>query len=345
MSVAPLSEPLGGVAASLHGAGAAAAYWHPVIDSAALRDKPQAVQLMDHAVVLWRDAQGQAHAWADRCPHRGARLSLGRVCDGQLECAYHGWRFAETGRCVHVPALPEFVPPAGHSAQVFAAQEAYGLVWVRLVDGAHSLPLFSAESDAGLRKVNCGPYDVATSAPRIVENFLDMAHFSFVHAGWLGERGRSAVADYTVQATATGLLATNCWAWQPQSHVHATQGAMVEYRYEVTAPYAAVLTKVPQPDTTATAAWRESIALFICPLTAQTSRVWFRLAVADFDSPDIALQAFQHTIFTQDQPVLESQSPSCLPLDPRAEAHTAADKASAAYRRFLQGAAISFGTC
>jgi phenylpropionate dioxygenase-like ring-hydroxylating dioxygenase large terminal subunit len=178
-----------------------------------------------------------------------------------------------------------------------------------------------------------------------VENFLDMAHFAFVHAGWLGERGRSTVADYTVQATATGLLATNCWAWQPQSHVHATQGAMVEYRYEVTAPYAAVLTKVPQPDKPAAAAWRESIALFICPLTAQTSRVWFRLAVADFDSPDSALQAFQHTIFTQDQPVLESQSPSSLPLDPRAEVHTAADKASAAYRRFLQGAAISFGTC
>jgi phenylpropionate dioxygenase-like ring-hydroxylating dioxygenase large terminal subunit len=244
-----------------------------------------------------------------------------------------------------VPALPDFVPPAGHGAQVFAAQEAHGLIWVRLAEGPYALPLFIAEHDAGLRKLNCGPYDVATSAARIVENFLDMAHFGFVHDGWLGERGRSAIAAYDVQATATGLLATNCWAWQPQSNVHSTQGAMVEYRYEVTAPFAAVLTKVPQAGTTAVAAWRESIALFICPLTAETSRVWFRLAVADFDVPDADLQAFQHTIFTQDQPVLESQSPRCLPLDPRAEAHTVADKASAAYRRFLREAGVRFGTC
>ena len=324
---------------------AARAHWHPVLDSAALRDTPQAVLLLDQALVLWRDAQGQAHAWADRCPHRGARLSLGRVCEGQLECAYHGWRFAQSGRCVQVPALPDFVPPVGHSAQVFATQEAYGLIWVRLAEGPHALPLFPAEHDGGLRKVLCGPYDVATSAPRIVENFLDMAHFSFVHEGWLGERGRSAIADYAVQPTATGILATNCWAWQPQSNLHSTQGAMVEYRYEVSAPFAAVLTKVPQAGTTALAAWRESIALFICPVTAETSRVWFRLAVADWDSPDAALQAFQHTIFTQDQPVLESQSPRCLPLDPRAELHTVADKASAAYRRFLKGAGIRFGTC
>lgn len=339
------TQPPVPTSAQAQAADAAASYWHPVLDSGQLRDTPQAVQLLDHALVLWRDAQGRPHAWADRCPHRGARLSLGRVCAGQLECPYHGWRFAETGRCVQVPALPDFVPPAGHSAQVFSVREACGLLWVCLAERAHTPPVFAAEDDPGLRKLNCGPYDVATSAPRIVENFLDMAHFSFVHEGWLGARGHSAVERYDVQPTATGLLATNCRAWQPQSNLHSTQGAMVEYRYEVTAPFAAVLTKVPQPGTTALAAWRESIALFICPVTAQSSRVWFRLAVADFDSPDAVLQAFQHTIFMQDQPVLESQRPRCLPLDPRAELHTAADKASAAYRRFLKSAAITFGTC
>jgi phenylpropionate dioxygenase-like ring-hydroxylating dioxygenase large terminal subunit len=69
------------------------------------------------------------------------------------------------------------------------------------------------------------------------------------------------------------------------------------------------------------------------------------LAVADFATEAAQLQAFQHTIFTQDQPVLESQRPACLPLDVRAEVHTAADKASAAYRRFLRQAGIRFGTC
>ena len=139
----------------------------------------------------------------------------------------------------------------------------------------------------------------------------------------------------------------------------ATSAALVEYRYEVTAPYAAVLTKLSDPASLASsgtgpandpaakpaagAAYRESIALFICPLAPERSRVWFRLAVADADSSDQQLRDFQHTIFTQDQPVLESQSPKCLPLDLRAEAHTAADKASSAYRRFLSQQAITFG--
>ena len=255
---------------------------------------------------------------------------------------------------MRVPALPDFVPPAGHAARVFAVQVWCELVWVCLqpgVTGANggpagqALPQFEAEADSRLRKLNCGPYDVATSAPRIVENFLDMAHFGFVHEGWLGARDTPEIPDYQVEPTATGLVASGCKAWQPQSNLHSTRGALVEYRYEVTGPYTAVLTKVPEAGSTAVQGWRESIALFICPLGPERSRVWFRLAVADFATDAAQLRAFQHTIFTQDQPVLESQRPARLPLEVRAEAHTAADKGSAAYRRFLRQAGILFGTC
>ena len=284
-------------------------------------------------------------AWPDRCPHRGARLSLGRVEAGHLECPYHGWQFAPSGLCIHVPALPSFTPPATHCVQAFEVREAHGLAWVRLAPGASELPAFPAESDARLRKLNCGPYAVATSAPRIVENFLDMAHFAFVHEGWLGARGASTIDDYRVEETPTGLRATQCKAWQPQSNLHSTAPAQVEYGYEVVAPYTAVLTKVPESGTTAVADWREAIALFIAPVDAERSLCWFRLAVADFDSPDEKLRAFQDTIFRQDQPVLESQQPRRLPLDLRAELHTSADRASSAYRRFLSRQGITFGTC
>ena len=73
--------------------------------------------------------------------------------------------------------------------------------------------------------------------------------------------------------------------------------------------------------------------------------VWFRLAVADFASSDGQLRSFQHTIFTQDQPVLESQQPKRLPLDARVEQHTTADRFSLAYRRFLRDSGITFGVC
>ena len=324
-------------------------HWHPVALATAVGTAPLAVQLLDQALVLWRDAGGAVQAWADRCPHRGAQLSLGCVRGGQLECPYHGWRFASSGQVVVVPALPDFSPPASHRATVHACTERHGLVWVRLAaDGEAEPPAFAAEHEPRLRKVNCGPYDVATSAPRIVENFLDMAHFGFVHEGWLGDRGHTAVADYRVDTTPTGFLATGCKAWQPQSSVHAQGGADVDYTSEVIAPYTAVLTKVPDASTVALSDFRESIALFICPVSPERSRVWFRLAMNDFESPDEKLQGFQHTIFTQDQPVLESQRPRCLPVStgaPAQELHCAADRSAMAYRRHLRELGITFGTC
>jgi phenylpropionate dioxygenase-like ring-hydroxylating dioxygenase large terminal subunit len=321
--------------------------WHPVALSDAVTDAPLAVELLERNLVLWRDAGGLVNAWADKCPHRGARLSLGKVCDGHLECPYHGWQFASNGQCVHVPALRDFVPPVTHVARAYFCAEQYGLIWVRMLVSydavTPALPNFEAELDAQLRKVNCGPYDVATSAPRIVENFLDMAHFAFVHEHWLGSRDTAAIADYQVHSTPTGIRATGCMAIQPKSNLHSVNSAQVEYSYEVTAPYAAVLTKLPDAASVAVTGFRESIALFICPIGPERSRVWFRLAVADFHSLDETLRDFQHTIFTQDQPVLESQNPKRLPLDLRAEVHTSADKASSAYRRFLSQQSITFG--
>jgi phenylpropionate dioxygenase-like ring-hydroxylating dioxygenase large terminal subunit len=320
--------------------------WHPVLAADSLQaDAPVAARLLGSELVLWRDANGAPQAWADRCPHRGTRLSLGRVrqaADGtaRLECPYHGWQFAASGQCAVIPALPDFTPPASHRACTHEAREAHGLVWVRLAPGDSALPAFEAEGDVRLRKLLCGPYPVEASAPRIVENFLDMAHFGFVHEGWLGDRAHTALANYRIVPTPAGFAATGCRAWQPQSNRLSAQGSLVDYRYELTSPFSAVLSKLPQQP----GEQRDEIALFVCPQEPERSIVWFRLAVTDQVSSDAELRAFQHTIFTQDQPILESQSPKRLPLR-TGELHCAADRASAAYRRVLIERGISFGVC
>ena len=328
--------------------------FHPVALADALgAAQPLAAHLMGHDLVLWRDAAGAPRAAVDRCPHRGAALSLGRVHGGTLECAYHGWRFDGHGRCVAVPALPQFVPPASHQACMYSARIAYGLVWVALRAGvpddeAGTLPEFEAEHDARLRKLNCGPYEVATSAPRLIENFLDLAHFGFVHEGVLGSRAHTEIEPYRIEATPTGFVATECKAWQPQSSLQATGAALVEYRYEVNAPYTCVLTKQPEATSTPLADDREAIAMFVCPLAPERSRVWIRLAMSDFASSEQTLRDFQNTIFGQDQPVLESQRPRLLPVSvdaPVTELNSAADRSSAAYRRYLRERGITFGVC
>ncbi len=289
---------------------------------------------------------GTPSAFLDRCPHRGARLSLGRVEDGRLECAYHGWRFDAAGRCVAIPALPAFTPPETHRACAWQAMEAHGLVWVAPASAPctapHAPELLAPEDGRTAlppRRVLCGPFDVSTSAPRVVENFLDTAHFGFVHEGFLGSREQLAVPDYRVEHDRLGRPLVPLYrAWQPRASAVAGGGAWVDYSYRLLGPYAALLTKKAEG-----AAPAEAYALWCCPLDEETTRVWFTICTDDHTRTDDELRAFQATIFGQDAPVLESQRPRRLPLH-GGELHCAADRLSVAYRRWLVTLGVTFGT-
>lgn len=323
--------------------------WHPVALASTLTPgKIVAAKLLDTELAIWRGGDGAVHVWEDRCPHRGARFSIGTVKDDVVQCAYHGWRFATNGQCVQMPAQPGIRPSPTTRARVHLAKERYGLVWACLGEPASGatpevLP-FPEYDDPNLRKVICGPYDVACSGPRIVENFLDMAHFGFVHEGILGDAEHTAMRDYTVQpfedgAGRTCILATQCFAWQPQTNSLAHGGSDVEYTYRVVRPLTAILTKLPQKQ----ADFREAISLHIQPVTEETSRAWIILAMTNFVQSDDELRAFQDRIFLQDKPILENQVPLRLPLARHAELHMAWDRMSVAYRRYLVERGMDYG--
>lgn len=315
--------------------------WHPVAASdAVMPGTPVASRLVGRDLVLWRGGDGAVRAWADRCPHRGTRLSLGRIESDQLICAYHGWRYGADGRCTHMPARPDQRPPRAACVTVYRAAERYGLVWVCAGDPAQEVLPFPEYGDPALRKVVCGPYEVATSGPRIVENFLDMAHFGFIHGGILGDAGHTEVRDYKVATlVGGGVLATECFCWQPQTNSLAHGGSEVEYTYRVVRPLTAILTKVPQ----AQAGFREAISLHVQPIEEEASRVWFVLALTNFEQNDADVRGFQDRIFAQDRPIVENQSPKRLPLAAGAEVSIGCDRMSMAYRRYLRETGLRYG--
>ena len=91
-------------------------------------------------VALWRSGNGTVHAWADRCPHRGMRLSLGFVRGDRLICLYHGWQFDAGGSCRHIPAHPDLTPPAPARTVSYRVREAGSIVWVAPVPGDQDAP-------------------------------------------------------------------------------------------------------------------------------------------------------------------------------------------------------------
>lgn len=322
--------------------------------------QPVALRVLGQRLVLWQAASGQVSLLDDQCPHRGAKLSMGRVCGDALQCPYHGWRFGTGGQCVAIPAQPGFVPAASSAARHHELRAMHGLWWTRLArhGGANQASAVgdAAGNDARVatlssappslpalpeRHLIYGPFDVATSAPRAVENFLDTAHFAYVHEGWLGDQAHPEVPPYEVQHTEDGRpLIAQYRAWQPRASASSQLGAWVEYRYEVLSPYAALLSKQGQGGDGP----RDSYIIWACPQTETSCRLWFAQYTTDAHTPADVLRDFQLTIFAQDQPILESQEPKALPLS-GGEAMSAADRLSAAYRRYLKSCAVTYGVC
>jgi phenylpropionate dioxygenase-like ring-hydroxylating dioxygenase large terminal subunit len=112
-------------------------YWYTVAPSGLVEAKPLAVAALGEDLVAWRSESGTPHVFADVCPHRAARLSLGAPVGDDLQCAFHGLRFDGEGRCTHVPW-----EPAGSlvkdevRAAAYPTAEVGGLVFAYLGDTA-----------------------------------------------------------------------------------------------------------------------------------------------------------------------------------------------------------------
>src|SRR5271156_2695304 len=79
-------------------------FWYPLAPSWMVHRAPVGLIRLSDRIVVWRAEQGAPRALGDRCPHRGARLSLGWNLGSQLACWYHGIEVGSDGTVVRVPA-------------------------------------------------------------------------------------------------------------------------------------------------------------------------------------------------------------------------------------------------
>ncbi len=221
-------------------------------------------------------------------------------------------------------------------------QTRYGYVWTTLGQPERDVPAIPEAAEPDRRHVRCGTVLVRASGLRIVENFLDMAHFPFVHTHVLGAEPHTEVRHYhtEIRRDVDEVWATDCTFFQPQAAVSAAGGMLTDYIYRVASPFVTLLYK-----TCPNAADRSDvIVLFVQPLAPDRCRVHPVMFLLDDVSAQSELVRFQQLIFLQDRIILENQRPRLLPLDPRAEIPTRADSASVAYRRWLKEKGVVYGT-
>ena len=161
-----------------------------------------------------------------------------------------------------------------------------------------------------------------------------MAHFPFVHAGILGT-SRTPRSDYTVTKE-DGIEVTDCLFWQPAATPGSTRGRR-RVPLPGPHPYVATLTKVPD------GAAGFSLMIMASPLDEEHCRAWM---IGAFTDPDVSTEDFldfNHRIFLQDIPILESQRPRRLPST-RPPSWPRRPTALVAYRRWLAELGLRYGT-
>ncbi|MEO0987735.1 MAG: aromatic ring-hydroxylating dioxygenase subunit alpha [Cyanobacteria bacterium J06639_14] len=311
-------------------------FWYPVMPIAHLQRGPQSFCLLGQDLVLWLNSAGQPAALEDRCCHRSAQLSQGKVHQGQLQCPYHGWCFDAGGTCVDVPQLVQPTLPNSYRVQAFRCTQRYGYVWVCLDTPRTDIPTIPEADDPQFRYI---PefYEVWHCAGlRLMENSFDNAHPHFVHEQTFGQRQDPVPpAPDTFTETSEGFTMTYRLSVKntdiQKQNLQMTDEATVRISEGTWyLPFVRSL-KITYPNglvhlifTAATPISDRSIQVVQFCLRNDTE--------ADAKASDII--AFDRAVTLEDKAILEGTEYD-VPLDIQAEQHMASDKPGIVMRHRL----------
>lgn len=171
-------------------------YWLPVAVASELTEEnpTKLVRILSEDLVLFRDKQGRVGLLADRCSHRGASLSYGRVEERGIACAYHGWLYDIEGSCLETPPEPagsKFCFTVKHKA--YPVQKFVGLYWTFM--GPKPAPLIPRYDvwvrKDGRRRITVQP-QLDCNWFQAMENSVDPAHLQILHQN-TAMKGRTPV--------------------------------------------------------------------------------------------------------------------------------------------------------
>lgn len=157
--------------------------WYAACWDEDLGAEPLARTFLNEPVVIYRDSDGEAVALADRCAHRFAPLSLGRVDGDTIRCPYHGLVFDNGGTCVHNPH-GKGARPSALNVRSYPLTVQNGMIWIWMgdVEKAESKtpPRYDFLYNDDTRTLH-GTLFVRANYELVTDNLLDLSHAEFLH--------------------------------------------------------------------------------------------------------------------------------------------------------------------
>jgi phenylpropionate dioxygenase-like ring-hydroxylating dioxygenase large terminal subunit len=312
-------------------------HWYPVAYSDEVEGKPLARKLLDEELIIYRTTSRQVVVARDLCIHRGVPLHFGWQEGDELVCAYHGFRYGPQGKCTLVPAQPNLPIPSNLCLHTYPSIERYGLIWTCLSsEPAGDLPAWPELEDPVFKMMHDPPPEWNATAGRTLENFLDVVHFAWIHAGTFGNRERPEVPSYDVEKTPGGIRAQYLYVASNPEHSPLSGDSVSKtiercMTYDVHLPFACRLSIDYGQGRT------HCIFDIPTPVSERKTRIFFFIARNfDLHVPERELLDWENAILSEDKPIVEGQRPERLPLDLSEEFHIRGDRLSTAFRQALR---------
>jgi vanillate monooxygenase len=300
--------------------------WYVAAEAGEVGRAPLARVLLGEPVVLYRREDGAAVALEDRCCHRRAPLSKGKLIGDDIQCGYHGFTFDAAGACVRIPGQERV--PAGLGVRGYALVERHGYLWIWMGEAAKAdpalIPDFHQSDDLGWTAVR-SRLPIAAHYLLVVENLIDLSHVGIVHAKTIGtddsmaelkfERGDDrvrVVRTPTEVATAPHNLKQGL---AERSVLEKTIDFVPPCQVAIAVTTTEVAPQKPEPRAL------RLVILNACTPETERSTHYFWASCRDYQRDDEQVDAFLKKVtvdaFNEDKDILEAQQ-RCIELDPEA---------------------------
>jgi vanillate O-demethylase monooxygenase subunit len=316
--------------------------WHPVALSSDVDTEPVGVRLLGEDHVLARLGSGLS-VFPDRCPHRRAPLSAGRIESGddgtaRLRCGYHGWCYASDGTCVEIPAVAtsDHIPPRAHLRPTAHVDEHDGIVFVAPDDPVTKVLTVPEVFSEDFRWGYLGPIRASVGAGLMADNFLDLAHFPFVHAKTIGTDDEVQF-DMDIERDGYRMVvrSEHLFPNREDPGVASGERPLLQHRtltYTYEAPFSVCL-RIDYIEAGGT----NILSFHVQPEDETTCRLFTLIGRNDLESDEALANAigFEQKIVEEDLVIQERYRDKRLPLDLTTEVHLKVDKVTVELRRIL----------